>query len=137
MASRGRREATRGGKKGKGNPQPPPPPRPLSSSSSPSDTEVFKEPTPIIIHGQQYYKAEDIAPKATGKKKTSHIWHKGFEIIHMDKKSKHYYCRLCLDEGIDPSYVPLVVAGNSSVHSHFRSKHSLDQFGKSTLYTTA
>ena len=87
-----------------------------SSSSRPStsgrDCPPAKEAIPIIIHGQKYYKAEDLARKRKGRTKTSHIWEKGFEIIHAEDGSKHYYCRLCLDKKEDPTYKPLVVNGN-------------------------
>ena len=39
----------------------------------------------------------------------------GFEIIHATHQTQHYY-QLCLDEGQDKSYKPLVVSGTSSIH---------------------
>jgi hypothetical protein len=105
-----------------------------SSSSRPSTAEqdcppISTEAVPIIIHGQKYYKAEDLARKGKGRKKTSHIWKNGFEIIHAESGSKHFYCRLCLDKEVDLAYKPLRLSGTSPIHAHFRSKHNLNQAG--------
>ena len=92
------------------------------SSSSSSDQDhptTAREATPITVHGQKYFKAEDLATTR-----------KGYEIVHVDRRSKHYYCCLCLDEKKDTAYKPLIINGISSIHSHFRSKHNIDQSGK-------
>jgi len=99
------------------------------SSASESDDHLNPDATPITIHSQKYYKAEDMASKRKRKKKTSYIWNNGFEIIHAEKGTKHYYCQLCLDEGDDLQYKPLAINGTSSILSHFRSKHNLDRLG--------
>jgi hypothetical protein len=108
------------------------------SSTSPSASDedrvaTASDPTPITIHGEKYYKAEDLTGKRKGRKKTSPIWQHGFEIVHVENRTRHYYCRLCLDEGKDPSYRPLVLAGNSSALAHFRTQH--DQQARSARST--
>ena len=58
-ARRGRGSApSKGGRKQPSSP---------SSTSDSEDRPTTKEPTSIIIHGQKYYKAEDIAQKGKGK----------------------------------------------------------------------
>ena len=105
----------------------------LSTSSTPSTSDhdrltTTKKVIPIMVHGQKYYKAEDLARKGKGRKKTSHIWEKGFEIIHADHRFKYYYCRLCFDEKRNPIYILFIVDGNSLIHAHFRFKHKFDRF---------
>ena len=87
------------------------------------------EPKEINVHGEIYHKVDDFARKGRGKKKSSHIWKKGFEMVHVEKGTKHYYCTLCLDERRETNYKPLVINGTSSIHAHFRSKHGIDQAG--------
>ena len=101
------------------------------NESSPSPTA--SDPIPITVHGEKYHKAEDLAGKRKGRKKTSPIWQHGFEIVHVERRTRHYYCCLCLNEGKDPSYKPLVLAGNSSALAHFRSQH--DQQSRSARST--
>lgn len=139
-SSRGR---GRGGSRGKGkNPAPAVEPQELetiaqnesSSSTTPSaasdhDTAV-SDPVPIIVHGEKYYKAVDLAGKRKGRKKTSVIWDHGFAIVNVESGTRHYYCCLCLDKKEDPKYTPLVLAGNSSALAHYRSQH--DQPKQST-----
>src|SRR4029077_8543814 len=68
-----------------------------SASASNSDGgHLNPDATPITIHDQRYYKAEDIASKG---KKTSYIWENGYALVHAEKGTKHFYCKLCLDEG--------------------------------------
>jgi hypothetical protein len=62
--------------------------------------------------------------------KTSHIWEKGFEVIHVNNESKHYYCRPCLNEKINPKYKLLIVNGISTLYTHFRSVHDFDKSRK-------
>ncbi|KAN0069964.1 hypothetical protein V8E54_012270 [Elaphomyces granulatus] len=98
-----------------------------TNESSPSPTAsdedrvaTASDPIPITVHGEKYHKAEDLAGKRKGRKKA--IWQHGFEIVHVEHRTRHYYCCGCLDEGKDPSYKPLVLAGNSSALAHFRSQ---------------
>jgi len=101
-----------------------------TSSSSQDHSATARNITPIVLHGQKYYKSEDLARKSKTRKKTSHIWEKGCEITaENDSRSKYYYCRLCLDINQDPTYKPLSVNGISSIHSHFLAKHELDKDG--------
>lgn len=102
------------------------------SDSSTSESERSRsagETTPIIVHGEKYYKAKDVAGKKRSKKKTSHIWDHGFEIVHAENGTRHYYCRICVDEKRDISYTPLVLNGTSSIHAHYRSKHDINSSG--------
>ena len=101
-----------------------------TSSSTQDHPATATDITPIVLHGQKYYKSEDLAKKSKTRKKTSHIWEKGFEITpENDSCSKYYYCRLCLDVNQDPTYKPLSVNGISSIHAHFLAKHELDKDG--------
>ena len=86
---------------------------------------------PITVHGKTYYKAQDLARGRKMKKRTSHIWlkEKGFEIVDVEEKKRYYYCCECLDKKKDPSYVPLVLDGNSSAVYHWHSVHSVDRNG--------
>src|ERR1700719_49604 len=64
------------------------------SSTSPSASDedrvaTASDPTPITIHGEKYYKAEDLAGKRKGRKKTSPIWQHGFEIVHVENRTRH------------------------------------------------
>jgi hypothetical protein len=104
----------------------------LSCDNSGSNPDI----TPITVGGQQYYKAEDLAGYRKGKKR-SYIWQHGYEIIHAEKKTKHYYCKLCLDENQDKSYTPLVINGTSSVLAHFRTKHNSEEGENSSGIGTA
>ena len=60
--------------------------------------------------------------------KKSYIWEYGSEIVHVGKKTRHYYCRLCLDDK-KVKYKPLVLNG-TSVNTHFRKKHPAEYNGK-------
>src|SRR5882762_9516053 len=117
-------------------------PQPESSSSSSGkdlncdNSGSNPDITPITVGGQQYYKAEDLAGYRKGKKR-SYIWQHGYEIIHAEKKTKHYYCKLCLDENQDKSYTPLVINGTSSVLAHFRTKHNSAEGDNSSGIGTA
>ena len=42
------------------------------------------------------------------------IWKHGFEIVNVKTQAKHYYSRLCLDDGKVPKYKPLVIDGKLS-----------------------
>ena len=89
------------------------------------------EPEIIVIKGEEYYRKDALAQKGKGKRKASQIWEedKGFEIVNVKTGKKHYYCRICLDQLKDPSYKPLVVDGNSSVHTHFLRIHKINKEG--------
>jgi hypothetical protein len=101
-----------------------------TSGSTQDRSATGKDITPIVLHGQKYYKSEDLAKKSNTRKKTSHIWGKGFEITpENDSSSKYYYCCLCIDVNQDPTYKPLSVNGISSIHAHFLTKHELDKEG--------
>jgi hypothetical protein len=110
----------------------------LSTSSDPaSDTQDRPPLTPIVIGDVTYYDKVEYEGKK-GKKKTAYIWNYGFEIIHATSKTKHYYCRLCLDEKEgDKSYKPLTMNGTSSILTHFRSKHNRDKQGNIINPTSA
>lgn len=94
------------------------------------------EPELLTIHGEKYYKAEDIANKKS-KKKTSHIWKRGFEIAHAGSGTRHYYCCMCLDERKNLQYKPIRLNGTSSIHWHFQSVHKIDKSGDTTVKETA
>jgi hypothetical protein len=53
--------------------------------------------------------------------------------MRVERRTRHYYCCLCLDGGKDPSYKPLFLARNSSALAHFRSQH--DQQSRSARST--
>ena len=108
-----------------------------STSSSPSSSGQdcrrarvpAAEAVPIIVHGEKYYKAEDLVRErgkgnGTKTKKTSDVWNSGFEIIHAELGSKHYYCRLCLDKKENPNYKPLIYNGTSTIRTHLVKCHS-------------
>lgn len=94
-----------------------------SSQPDKDDSENDKEVTTIEILDQKYLRAKDVAGKSTNK--TSGIWKHGYEIIHVETKKSHYYCKLCLDKK-DMAYKPLVINGTSTIRHHFRSKHGFD-----------
>ena len=54
---------------------------------------------------------------------------KGFEIIHAEDGSKHYYCRLCLDKKEDPTYKPLVLRPGTDRTDTSEKRVKSDQFG--------
>ena len=98
----------------------------VASPPSPPDRGrviARSDPVPIIIDSEKYYNADDLAGKRKGRKRTSVIWKHGFEMVNAKTRAKHYYCRLCLDDGKDPTYKPLVLDGNSSALNHYRSMH--------------
>ena len=94
---------------------------------APSYSSPAADPTPIIIHGEKYYKQKDLARKGKTRQKTSDIWDRGYEIVRVEDGLLYFYCCICLDEkenlSYNPSYKPLRVNGMSSVHAHFKSKH--------------
>lgn len=97
----------------------------LTSSQIDQDhSENDRDVTPIEILGQKYHKAKDVAGRATSK--TSGVWKHGYEIVNVESKKKHYYCKLCLDDKKDMAYRPLVINGTSTIRGHLRSKHGFD-----------
>jgi hypothetical protein len=109
-----------------------------TQESSQDHSATARDITPIVLHGQKYYKSSDLAKKSKEKKKTSHIWEKGFEITREDDgKSKFYYCCLCVDVNKDPNYKPLSVNGISSIHAHFLAKHEFDKNGNKVRHDSS
>ena len=104
----------------------------IESDLSASEREVRDhQPELITVHGRKYYRASHIASKLKKKSKTSHVWEeeKGFKIIDMETKTKHYYCIECLDNKTDPIYAPLVVNKLTNITNHWQAKHSVDSKG--------
>lgn len=65
------------------------------------------------------------------KKRTSHIWdvEKGYEVIDVETRKRHYYCCRCIDINKDAAYIPLALHGNSSVLFHWETTHMIDKNG--------
>ena len=103
-------------------------PEPSESPPKPSgNPKPSENPRPIIIGGEKYFKASDVAGKRKGKKRTSVIWDHGFEIVHVKTEASYFYCKTCLDDGINPDYKPLVINGTSSILTHVQSIHETDK----------
>ena len=68
-----------------------------------------------------------MAGKGKARQKTSDIWDRGYEIVHVEDRLSYFYCCICLDEkenpSYNPSYKPLRLNGTSSIQAHFKSKH--------------
>jgi hypothetical protein len=77
-----------------------------------------------------YWRAEDVV-KGYSKGRSSMIWGKspGFEIIDLVTRSKHYYCRPCID--VEKRKVTLfsTASGTRSILEHWRKIHFTDEDG--------
>jgi hypothetical protein len=60
----------------------------------------------------------------------SHIWNEdhGFKLVRQGCDDTFYYCKRCADHG-KPGSLFIITRGNSSVVSHWKTKHQIDQNG--------
>src|SRR5436189_153017 len=104
-----------------------------SSASKEDEEEEEDEPSgsEFTLDGRVFRRATSFASKKN-RKKTSHVWEKdkGFEIIDVKTKSRHYYCIQCCDKEKDENYTPLAISGTSNLILHWKSRHGIDKDGK-------
>ncbi|KAF2834450.1 hypothetical protein M501DRAFT_1046859 [Patellaria atrata CBS 101060] len=108
--------------------------------SSVSDDEIPEGAVPperIQIRGKWYLKDSGAIKIDRRKKKTSHIWSKGYEIISEVNKNSYFYCTLCLDIKKDFTYEPICTQnGRTPVLKHFERIHRIDSSGNAIKSNT-
>ena len=103
-----------------------------SASEVEEDEKTDKRPSKeFTLDGRVSRKATDFANHRK-RTKTSHVWDKdkGFEIVDVKTKKKHYYCIECCDNEKDKSYIPFVVKGITNITEHWKKKHGIDEKGQ-------
>lgn len=102
--------------------------------SASSEEEVDDDEPPrseFTFGGRVFRRATDFASRRK-RQKSSHVWDKdkGFEIVDVKARTRHYYCIQCCDKEKDAYYAPFAVAnGTSSVIKHWETKHGIDKDG--------
>jgi hypothetical protein len=102
-----------------------------SASSEEEGDDDESSGSEFTFGGRIFRRATDFAAQRK-RQRSSHVWDKdkGFEIIDVKARTRHYYCIQCCDKENDEHYAPFAVAnGTSSVIKHWKTKHGIDKDG--------